>query len=266
MKLRNHRLAGGSEVLSSFSLINTISPWSYDLLTLASEDSEAQDLGGGGQQGLGKEETKDKQGLISYNQSSRSRGRGNHEESITISLRSTAMSLADDDSAEYFERSTCKQRKKKPRDGRKHVRSRPSEEVQPQVGRRGDEIRKLHEIENAKDKLSEVSFVRTKKAKDARKRSHGISRSRNARRSLSLGKKQRMLDESAEINRLRRKHVFALLAHTCHDRARDLDLEFESTLSRYVQLCRNVKRSLMRTLWVDDIYEVSTTSMHDSDS
>lgn len=264
MKLRDRRLAGGSEILSSFRSIDTVSPWSYDLLTPTPEDLEARELNSGSRWRLVRDEIESKRGFASRKKNSRSRDYRNYEESITISLRSAAMSLADGDSAEHLERSTREQRKK-PRDGKSRGRDRRASE-ETQAGRRSDQRRRKprEEIRKANDEFSELSFARTDGARDrARKRSHGVPRSRNTRRPSSLGETWETPYAGATMDRLRRRRVFAPLADTCHDCARDLDLEF--ALSRYVDLCRNVKRSLMRTLWPSDVHEISASSAHGSD-
>lgn len=263
-KLRDRRLTGGSDVLSSFRSIDTTPlQWSYDLLTRASEDLGAQELDGDRKQRLGKEDAEDK--LAKYKQNSSRYDFGNYEKSITISSRSAAVSLVDDDSAEHFE--LCKQRRRASDDKRNRSR-RASGKRQHQAGRRSGEGKKLlTPITDTNDEFSKLSstlFVRTGEARDSHVRSH--DRSRSAMKLSPLRKNRRILDRRMEMDRLRKRRVFALLADTCHDCARDLDLDFESTLTRYVQLCRNVKRSLMRTLRPDNIYQVSTTSTPGSDS
>lgn len=265
MKLHDRRLAGGSEVLSSSRSIDTTFPRSYDLLTRAPEDLAVQGLHGGGERRRGKRETENKRGPVNDGEKRRGHDFGNYEKSTAISARS--ISFADDESTEYLERRARKQRQVT-RDSERNRDRRTSGRIQHQAGRRGDGGKKplAAAIRNTKDEssgLSQSSLVGTDEARDnARERSRGISRRRNAAKLSPSGENREALDR----HRLRRKRVFALLADTCHDCAHDLDLDFESTLSRYVELCGNVKRSLMRTLWPDGIYEFSTTSTLGSDS
>ncbi|XP_025159635.1 uncharacterized protein LOC112589668, partial [Harpegnathos saltator] len=261
MKLRDRRLAGGSEVLSSFSSIDTTYTRSYDLLTLAAEDWQARRLDDGSdRRHLGRGAAEDERGLVSRSKHCHGRDCGNHEKSRAISSRSAVMSLADDVSARHLEPGASK-RRRATLGGERERDRRASEKRQHPAGRCGD--RRKKPIGYAAGEFSELSwssFIRMNEARDARARgrSHGASKSRNASGLSPLGKNRETLDGDTEMDRLRRRRAFALSTDTCHD--------LESTLSRYVQLCRNVKRSLMKMLWLDDIHEVSTTATRGSDS
>ncbi|XP_014483196.1 PREDICTED: uncharacterized protein LOC106748829 [Dinoponera quadriceps] len=250
---RRSRLAGGSEVLpKSFRSIDAA--WSHDLSTPAATDSPAKwELEDGRRRR--RKAGKRRGGLVNYDGNFHRGGDpGDHGTSVTISsIRSAASSFVDDDPAGYLGQRDAK---------RGRNRRTISEERQHRVGRCGDEgrRRKPRALIGKVDEFSEISsssssltsFVKVVEARDARGRSYGAARSRNAAGSSSFKGEDRR-----EIARSRGRRVPRLPADTCRDCTCDLELDFESALSRYVELCRNVKRSLMRTLRPADIYEVS---------
>lgn len=264
-KFSERRLAGGSEILSNLRSSET-PPWSCDSLALAYEDSRERGSNGR-RRCLAKQEMKSERNARRYGKNFRPRE--NQGANVTISSRSTEISFTENDTR-YSERYTCEWNGGTRDSERVYERLRNGyrgvgEGYERCDGERG-KYRPLTIVKYASDNsddFSETSFEALpissfawtgRKARNVRKELHGASRPRNVTRFPLLERDRRIFVKPANTldfsdDRSRMGRALAMLIR--QDCANDLDLDFRSQLSRYVRLCRNVKRSLMKTLQAD---------------
>lgn len=237
IKFHDHRLTGGSETLTTFRSIKT----SYNSLTSTIDDLEK------------------------HRKLSRSNGRerlernivkspcnfSNYGTSITISSQSAKVS---GNNSKYLER--CKHEEETRDD--KRVRDGMRNPDRWKETRRGCERRaRTHrgipeEIKySSNESLGASSFYSQRgRVKNMYKQSRsGKSRANNQKNA-----------DRPDNDRLHKKRVFGILTDTCNDYTDDLDLDFKLHLLRYVELCRSIKRALMKTLQPDDFYKIDTMS------
>lgn len=287
IKFRDHRLTDGSKALLSFRSINT-SPRSYDyLLTSTTEDIQKQKLNKNNRY----DRKKKIRNAVDYNRNSHRCDLKHSGTSITISSHSTKISLIENNS-KYFGHYTCKRQNEicanKCICEQVHNQDqRENEQVWHKYGNKNkyrDVPIKYSNVDN--NKSLKTSSSRTWRGNvDYRKRRNvnqqfydRMSEMRNVKRFASSRKNRQIFEkdvsdcsiDSLRVNgslrpngSLRKRHVFAILTDACNDYMNDLDLDFKLRLLRYVELCKSIKRSLMRTLQQDDIYEVSTTFSND---
>lgn len=271
IKFCDHKLTDSSETLLSFRSIKT-SPWSYNLLTSTTKGTERQKLNRNNRPRYNKK--KDIRNVMHYN----SHDFRNLKTSITISSQSTKISLAEKDS-KYFRHYMCK-RQEETCDNKcicKQVHNQDQRESE-QVWQGYEQYRNKNKYEdvpikysniNCNESLKTLSHIWRENARNVQKQFYDISKLRNVKRFASSRKNRQIFEKDmsdrSDNESLRKRHVFAILTNACNDYMDDLDLDFKLRLLRYVKLCKNVKRSLMRTLRSHDIYEVSTASMLDSE-
>ncbi|XP_072754437.1 uncharacterized protein [Anoplolepis gracilipes] len=244
IKFRDRRLTGGSEILSAFRSIET----SYDLWTPTVDDLEEHKLG--------RSDRCNKRKKIGRN--------GNYRTSTTISSQPK---ISANDS-KYLERYTCKQREKT-RDDKRDYEGIDSQDrwKETRYGcKRRERTRREIPIKCSisNESLGVSSSSNTQRGniikvhKQSRSGSEG-SRAKNTREFVSSGK-NRQKNAHHFDDRLK-KRVFGIMTDICNDYADDLDLDFKLHLLRYVELCRSVKRALIKTLRLDDdFYENDTMS------
>ncbi|XP_011641131.1 uncharacterized protein LOC105429694 [Pogonomyrmex barbatus] len=265
MKFCNRRSVNGSEVSLNLRSIKT-SPWSYNFLTSAVEDIEEQKLNRNNRPRYNKR--KKVQNIMNYDRNSCRCNFGNSGTSITLSSQSTEMSLIANDS-ECLGHYTCKRQEKTCNNGRicKQIYNRDqqkSEEMRHKY-RYGEKEKYQYipiEYSNGNSIKGSLSHTRRKNSRNIHKQFYDKSEQKNAKRFASSRKNRQIFEKDTsdcfDNNSLYRRHVFAILTDACNDCMDDLDLDFNLGLLRYVELCKSVKRLLMRTLRSDDIYKVST--------
>lgn len=274
IKFHDYKLTDSNEALLSFRSIKTF-PWSYNLLTSTTEDIEKQKLNRNTRPRYNRK--KDIKNVMNN-----CRDFKNSKMSITISSpRSTKISLTEKDS-KYFEHYRCKRQEETCDNKRicKQVHNqdqRESEQVRQEYERYGNKNKyrdapiKYSNINSNKSLKTSLSHVWRENARNVQKQFYGTSKLKNVRRKkFASSRKNRQIFEKDMSDRsdnkdLYKRHIFAILTDACNDYMDDLDLDFKLSLSRYVELCKSIKRSLMRTLRSNDIYEVSTASMPDSE-
>ncbi|XP_024888262.1 uncharacterized protein LOC112465103, partial [Temnothorax curvispinosus] len=263
IEFRDHKLTDGSKALLSFRSIKT-SPWSYDLLTSTTEDMEKQQLNKNNRY----DRKKKIRNVINCNRNSHRCDLKHSGTSITISSQSTKVSF------------TCKRQKEicdnKRICERVHNQDQlENEQVRHEYGQYGNKnkYRGVYVGSNESLKTS-LSHSWRGNARNVHQQFNSISQVRNVKRFGSTRKNRQIFekdvsdrsDDSLQSNdSLRKKHIFSILTDAYNDYMDDLDLDFKLRLLRYVELCKSVKRSLMKTLRPDDIYEISTASVLDSD-
>lgn len=274
IKFYDHRSANGSKALLSFRSIKT-SPWSYDLLTSTTEDIEKQKLNKNNRSRYGKKKIGN---VINCGGNSHRCDFKTSGISITISSQSTKVSLTANDS-KYFKHYMCKRQEETydnkriykqmhNQDQCENEQMRHEYEQYENKNKYRDVLIKYSNINSNESSKTSLSHIWRGNARNIHKQFHDISKLRNVKKFAS-SRQNRQIFEKDMFDRfddsLRKKHVFAILTDVCNDYMDDLDLDFKLKLLRYVKLCKSIKRSLMRTLRPNDIYEVSTTSVSGSD-
>lgn len=277
IKFRDHRLTDGSKASLNFRSINN-SPWSYDFLTSTTENIQKEKLNKNNQYG----KKKKIRNAIDYNRDFRRCDLKHSGTSTTISSQSTKISLIENDS-KYFGHHMYKQQNEicdnmciceqvHNQDQRKN------EQVWHEYRHYGKKYRdvpiKCSNVDNNKSLKTSSSRAWKGNAKNVDQQFYDrISEMRNVKRFASSRKNRQTFEKDVSDysidslisngsllsnGSLRKRHVFAILTDVCNDYMNDLDLDFKLKLLRYVELCKSMKRSLMRTLQQDDIYEIST--------
>ncbi|XP_025263664.1 uncharacterized protein LOC112637668 [Camponotus floridanus] len=240
MKFHDRRLTGGSEILSTFRSIET----SYDSLTPAVEDLKKHELSRSNR----RERTERNIVKSSCNFS-------NYGTSVTISSQSAKVS---GNNSKYLGRCTRKQRKETRDDKRVYEGIRnPDRWKETQ---RGCERRaRTHRGVPEGIKYSSNESLGASSSSSQRGEVKNVYK--QSRSDKSRAKNQQKDTDPSDNDRLRKKRVFGILTDICNDYTDDLDLDFKLQLLRYVELCRNIKCALLKTLQPDDdFYEIDTMS------
>jgi len=272
IKFQNHRLVDDNKSLLSFRSIKT-SPWSYALLTSATEDIKKQKLNRNNRPRHDRRKRNDN--IINYNRYSRCDLK-NVKTDITISSQSTEVSLTEND-LKYFGHYTCKQQEETC--ANKHIYKEMHNQdhhENEQVWHEYGQCENKNKYRNVPIKSSNVNsneFFKTlshtwrRNARNIHKQFYDISELRNVKR---FARKNQIFekdmsdrfDDSVRSNdNLRKRHIFAILINACNNYIDDLDIDFKLRLLRYIELCKSIKRSL-RMLQPN---EISMASMFDSD-
>lgn len=253
-KFCDRRLTDGSETLSTFRSIET----SYDSLTpTVVEDMKKYVLS---RSDRCKEE-RTKQNIVKSRNSCDFK---NYGTSITTSSQSAKVSGND---SKYRERYTCKQREETRDDKRVYegIRNQDRWKEARHACERRERTHRQAPIKYSSNESFGASSSYTRRGRvrnDYNKQSRsGRSKTKNRRGLASSGKNWQKDADRSDDDRLRKKRVFGILTDVCNDYTDELDLDFKLHLLRYVELCRSVKRALMKTLQLnDDFYEVDTMS------
>lgn len=267
IKFRDHRLTDGSKALLSFRS-SKISPWLYDSLTSITKDIKKQQLNRNNRY----DRKKKIRNVINRNtypcdlQHSRT--------SMTISSQPTKVSLIENDS-KYFGHYTCKRQDQLCNNKRickqMHTQDQRENEQVQQYGQNGNKNKyrgvpiKYTNVGSNESTNTSISHIWRGNARNGHQQFSDIS---EIKRFASSTKNRQIFekDVSDHFNdSLHKKHVFAILTDAYNDYINDLDLDFKLRLLRYVEFYKSIKRSLMRTLRPDDIYEISTASVSSSD-
>lgn len=238
MKFRDHRLTGGSETLTTFRSFKT----SYNSLTSTIEDLEKH-------RKLSKSNRRER---IQRNIVKSSCNFSNYGTSITISSQSAKVSGNNLKSLERCKHEEETRDHKRVYEGMRN----PDRWKETRRGceRRAKTYRKVpDEIKYSSNESLGVSssYSQRGRVKNMYKQSRSVK---------SRMKNQQKNTDHSDYDRLHKKRVFGILTDICNDYTDDLDLDFKLHLLRYVELCRSIKRALMKTLQPDDFYKVDTMS------
>lgn len=264
IKFRDHRLVSGSKALLNSRSIKS-SPRSCDLLTCTIEDIEKRKFNRNNRPRYNrKEQIRD---VRSCNRNSHQCDLKNSEISVMISSRSTKVSLTENNS-KYFKRYMCKRQEETCSNKRRN-----NQYQNKQVRHEYEQYGNKNKYQDLPIKYSDsneslkMSLLHGENAENVDKQFYDASKLRNTKKFASLRKNQQIFKDTCDSfdDNLRKRRVFEILADAYSDYMDDLDLDFKLKLLQYVELCKNVKRSLMRTLRSDGVYEVSTTSVSGSD-
>ncbi|XP_011867671.1 PREDICTED: uncharacterized protein LOC105561908 [Vollenhovia emeryi] len=277
MKFCDHKLTDDSKgMLSSRSI--KASPWSYDLLTSTTEDVEKLKLNKNNRYNR-KERNRN---TVDYNRNSHRYDLKHSGTSITISSQSTKVSLIENNS-KHFERYMYKRQKEicdKPiyEQGYYNQDQRENKQVRHEYGQfeKKNKYRDLPIKYTNGDSYESLktSYTRKGNTRNMHQQLFDISGLRNGKRFASSRKNQQIFENNVSgrhdnslrsNNNLRKRPVFTTLTDAYNDYMDDLDLDFKLRLLRYGELCKSIKRSLIRTLRPDDVSDVSTASVSDSD-
>ncbi|XP_011065227.1 PREDICTED: putative uncharacterized protein DDB_G0282133 [Acromyrmex echinatior] len=275
IKFYDHRLKNdNNKALLSFRSIKPSLQWSYDLLTSTTENIEKHKLNRNNQIQKGYDKKEKIDNIMNHIRNSQYDSK-NSETSITISLQSTKAFLAESDS-KYFGHTTYKHQEKT-YDNKRICKQMHNQDHQMQY--KNEQYRTRNKYRDIPIKYSNVNSNESfkillshswrKNARNTHKRLHNLSELNKVKRfTCSCSRKNKQIlkkdisDHSNDSLRsnanLRKRHAFAILTDACNDYIDDLDLNFKLRLLRYVELCKSIKRSLIRTLQPDDIYEIST--------
>ncbi|KYQ50599.1 hypothetical protein ALC60_10307 [Trachymyrmex zeteki] len=280
IKFCDHRLENDdNKILLSFRSIKP-SLWSYDLLPSTTENIEKQKLNRNNR--IRYDKKKKIGNVMNYVRNSHRYDLENSETSITISSQSTKAFLTESDS-KYFGHTTYKQQEKTYDNKRIYKQMHNQDHCEnEQMRYEYEQCRTRNKYRDVPIKYSNVnsneSFKTSlshswrKNARNTHKQLYDISELNKAKRfTCSCSRKNKQIFEKDMSDRsndslrsnanLRRRHAFAILTDACNDYMDDLDLDFKLKLLRYVELCKSIKRSLIRTLQPDDTYEISTLSI-----
>ncbi|XP_026829926.1 uncharacterized protein LOC113563067 [Ooceraea biroi] len=245
MKLYDHGLSDSSEVLSSFRSITQISPLSYDLLTFTPENFKERKLNSDNQQRFRKERnTKNKQKIANYNENSRHCDFRNSRTNVTISS-SAEISFAEDYPIHH---EYTRKRKRKTCDEKyvcERMRNRWKARYMCTCHRR------LYE-KILPETSSSSSHVYERKPENMHEQFYRVFRLKNLKKFPSsknnrqMGCEKKNTSDHSDNDCLCRKCAFMFLTRNYKNYVNDVDLDFKLTLLRYVELCKNVKRALMR--------------------
>ncbi|XP_012539783.2 uncharacterized protein LOC105838629 [Monomorium pharaonis] len=255
IKFCDHRLANDNKALLSFHSIKA-PLWSYDFSTSTTKDIEKHKL--------------NRNNRLQYNRQKKignviNCGRNSHQwnlknSSISITISSQSTELSEDNKC------ICKQMHNQNQHENKHEKQ---ECAQYRNKNKYQDILIECSIVNS-NKSSKTSLSHTRDAKNGYKQFYDIPNLRNVKKFASSKKKNRQVFKKDMFDRFddslrERLHIFTILTDACNDYIDDLDLDFKLKLLRYINLCKSIKHLLMKTLRPDGIYEISTTSVSDSD-
>lgn len=248
-----------------------MSPWLYDSLTSITKDIKKQQLNRNNRY----DRKKKVRNVINRNtypcnlQHSRT--------SMTISSQPTKVSLTENNS-NYFGHYTCKRQNHVELCNNKRIckqikhnqDQRENKQVQQceQCGNKNEyrDVPIKYTIVDSNESIkTPLSHIWKGNTRNVHQQFYDISEIKR----FASSKKNRQIfekDVSDHFNdSLRKKHVFAILNDAYNDYINDLDLDFKLRLLRYMEFCKSIKHSLMRTLRSDDIYEISMASVSSSD-
>lgn len=236
MKFYDRRLTGGSEILSTFRSIKT----SYDSLTPTVDNLKKHEFNRSNRrERIERSIVKSSCNFSSYGTS------------ISISSQSAKVS---GNNSKYLERYTRK-RRKETRDNKRVYEGIRNPDRWKETRRGCEQHTRMHrevpeEIKySSNESLGASPYSQGGRVKNVSKQSRsGKSRVKN---------RQKNTRNRSDNDRLRKNRVFGI--DICNDYT-DLDLDFKLQLLRYVELCRNIKRALLKTLQPDDFYEIDTMS------
>jgi len=201
--------------------------------------------------------------IINYNRYSHRCDLKNLETDITISSQSTKVSLREND-LKYFGHYTCK-RQKETCDNKhicKEMHNQDHHENE-QMWHKYRQCENKNKYRNVPIKSSNVNsneFLKTlshtwrRNARNVHKQFYDISELRKVKRFARKNQifeknmSDRFNDSVRSNDNLRKRHFFAILINACNDYMDDLDIDFKLKLLRYIELCKSIKRSLMRML------------------
>lgn len=241
MKFYDRRLTGGSEILSTFRSIKT----SYDSLTPTVEDLKKHELS-----------RSNRRERIERNIVKSSCNFSNYGTSVTISSQSAKVS---GNNSKYLGRYTRTQRTETRDDKRVYKGIRNPDRWKET--RRGCERGRARTHREVPEEIKYSSNESLGASSSCSQRGRVKNVYKQSRSGKSKAKNRQKDTDPSDNDRLRKKRVFGILTDICNDYTDDLDLDFKLQLLRYVELCRNIKRALLKTLQPDDdFYEIDTMS------
>ncbi|XP_029177025.1 uncharacterized protein LOC114945102 [Nylanderia fulva] len=233
MKFCDRRLTGGRETLSTFRSIEA----SYDSLTSAVEDLEERKLSRG-----------DRRKRLERSVAKNSRDFRQNYTGTGTTISSTEVS---GNESRYLQHYAINEQREKTRDV-KRDRKRNDEGIRNRWKREHQRLvyREIPMKLFSNESLGTSSYTRKNPKKS--KNVHKQSRSDRSKRGFAFSGKNRQMENVK--NRLRERRVIQVLNDVYNDYTDDLDLDLKLHLLRYVELCKNVKRALTKTLR-SDFYE-----------
>lgn len=276
MKYHDQRLTDDSEILSSFRSIKT-SPRLHDesfiFPPLCSENREMHRKSQIPRKKKIESEPNDRNcNKKLYRQDLR-----NQATNLMVSSQSAKFARND---IKYFEHCTCTQKMEtcdnKRVCERNHCQNR-RREARHECKRCGKKCNYIpvKYASNSNDKFSEISalsYIWKFRDKNIHEQSRIILKPKDIK-SFSVSRKEREFSERdtnisyCSDDSCERKRVFVTLPKAYENSINDLDyLDFKLKLLRYVELCKSVKQSLLRTLQPVDVCKANIASMSCSDT
>jgi len=248
-KIRFHdrKLSDNDDILSTFRSIQ-ISSQSYNFLTSMPKNFKERKSISNNQQRYRKERNiENKQGIVNRNGNSHRCDVRNRKRDLMISS-SAELSFAENYYPKYFEYYTRK-RKRKTRD-KKRVCERIYNRQKCQTQYTCTCNRRLY-----KGTSSEISspYVYGGKSENVHEQFYRVFRMKNIGKFPFLKNSQQTFDKIINMpnyydnNYLHQKSTSMVLTQNYNDYINDIDLNFKLKLLQYVELCKSVKRALMRT-------------------
>lgn len=247
IKFRDHRMADDSKALLSFRSSKT-SPWFHDSLISITKNIKKQQLN--------RNNRYDRRKTIRnvINRNTYSCDLQHSKTNTMISSQSTKVSLTENDS-KYFGHYTYKRRGELCNNKRVYKQAdnqdqREYEQVQ-QYGQYGNN-NKYRDVPIKYIKSIETSLSQTWRENSRNVHQQFSDISEIKRFASSRKNRQRFEKDVSDRSNdgLRKKRVFAILIDAYNDYIDDYidDLDFKLRLLRYMEFCKSIKHSLMRTL------------------